>query len=358
MQDSVTTLDASLGALPRGLEGGFWIAGRIEVRSRALMAPMVGYNERPLREICRRYGSGLAVTEMIKPEKLLRGDPNVLRDLAFGEDERPLGVQIAVREPDEMLPALEQLSARGFDFVDLNMGCPLKKECNKGFGAALLQDPDNVGRLVRAAVEASPVPVTVKVRTGYELSERSAPDVVEAAVEAGASLVCVHGRTKMGWYREQNDLSAIAAVVERVAGRVPVVGNGDVVDLQSAVTMFRTTGCDAVMIGRGAMGNPWLFARIDRFLNGLGVLPEPSLAEVRSLYEEHMDGVQAIFGDRKGFSQVRRYAFYYFARFGLDNEWRRQIASARTRADLSAVLDGISPEAVALGGVSLGGEGE
>ena len=333
--------EASATPAREGLRGGFEIGEGIAVRSRALMAPMVGYNERPLREICRRFGSGLAVTEMIKPEKLLRGDPNVLRDLAFGEDERPLGVQIAVREPEDMLPAIELLCARGFDFVDLNMGCPLKKECNKGFGAALLQDPAKVERLVRAAVEASPVPVTIKVRTGYELSERSAPDVVEAGVAAGASLVCVHGRTKMGWYREQNDLSAIRAVVERVAGRVPVVGNGDVVDLESALAMFEATGCDAVMIGRGAMGNPWLFARIDRYLNTGEVLSEPSLGEVRALYEEHMDGVQEIFGERKGFAQVRRYAFYYFGRFGLDNEWRRQIASARTRADLSGVLDGI-----------------
>ena len=210
--------------------------------------------------------------------------------------------------------------------------------------SALLRDPENVGRLVAATVAASPVPVTVKVRTGYELEERTAPDVAEAAIEAGATMICVHGRTKMGWYREQNDLSAIAAVVERVAGRVPVVGNGDVVDLESALDMFRQTGCDAVMIGRGAMGNPWLFTRIDQHLNGGGLLPQPSLEEVRALYEEHMDGVQAIFGERKGFAQVRRYAFYYFGRFGLGNDWRRQIAGTRSRAALAEVLEGVAAE--------------
>ena len=320
------------------------ISGRVEVGTRALMAPMVGYNEAPLRRICRRFGSGLAVTEMIKPEKLLRGDPQVLRDLDFAENERPLGIQIAVREPEDMLPALDLIWPRGFDFVDLNMGCPLKKECNKGWGAALLRDPERVGRLVGATVAASPVPVTVKVRTGYELGERSAPDVVEAAVEAGAGLICVHGRTKMGWYREQNDLSAIAAVVERVAGRVPVVGNGDVVDLESALRMFRETRCDAVMIGRGAMGNPWLFERIDRYLNRGEVLEDPSLEDVRALYEEHMDGVVEIFGEKKGFAQVRRYAFYYFGRFGLGNEWRRQIAGTKSRAALGAVLDQVGSE--------------
>tara|TARA_R110002072_G_scaffold175220_3_gene331002 strand:+ start:1220 stop:2278 length:1059 start_codon:yes stop_codon:yes gene_type:complete len=326
------------------LRGGFRIGGPegVEVATRALMAPMVGYNEAPLRQICRRFGSGLAVTEMIKPEKILRRDPNVFRDLAFGESERPLGIQVAVREPDELLPALDLVWPFGFDFVDLNMGCPLKKECNKGWGAALLRDPEKVARLVAATVAASPVPVTVKVRTGYELEERTAPDVVEAAIEAGATMICVHGRTKMGWYREQNDLAAIAAVVERVAGRVPVVGNGDVVDLESALDMYRQTRCDAVMIGRGAMGNPWLFTRIDRHLNGGELLPEPSLEEVRSLYEEHMDGVVEIFGERKGFAQVRRYAFYYFGRFGLGNEWRRQIAGTRSRAAMGEVLDGVA----------------
>lgn len=316
-------------------------ARAVEVSSRALMAPMMGYNEAPLRRICRRFGSGLAVTEMVKPEKLLRADPNVLRDLEFADEERPLGVQIAVREEDELLPAHELLAPRGFDFVDLNMGCPLKKECNKGWGAALLKDPAKVARLVAASVGAMDVPVTVKVRTGYELEERTAPEVVDGAIEAGAALVCVHGRTKMGWYREENDLSAIADVVAAARGRVPVIGNGDVVDLDSALTMFSQTGCDAVMIGRGAVGNPWVFREVDHYLRHGERLERPDFATVRELFEEHMQGVAEIFGERKGFRQVRRYAFYYFGRFGLDNAWRARAAQAKTRAELAPLLDEI-----------------
>ncbi|MGE0708027.1 MAG: tRNA dihydrouridine synthase [Planctomycetota bacterium] len=319
--------------------------GGVTVSGRALMAPMMGYNEAPLRRLCRRFGSGLAVTEMVKPEKLLRRDPFVLRDLEFGDDERPLGVQLAVREPELLLPALAQLAPRGFDFVDLNMGCPLKKECNLGFGAALLSDPARVGRLVEAAVKAVSVPVTVKVRAGYELGERTAPAAVEAAIEAGATLVCVHGRTKMGWYREQVDHSAVAEVVAAARGRVPVIGNGDVVDLESALAMFHGAGCDAVMIGRGAVGNPWVFRQVDAYLREGRVLAPPGFAEVAALYEEHMDAVQAVFGERRGFSQVRRYAYYYFGRFGLDNGWRARIAGVRDRAGLSAVIQEIGAAA-------------
>src|SRR5690606_24281462 len=136
--------------------------GPLPVQGRALMAPMMGYNEAALRAICRRFGSGLAVTEMVKPEKLLRRDPEVLRDLEFGEEERPLGVQVALREEELLLSAVRELAARGYDFVDLNMGCPLKKECSKGWGAALLREPDKAARLVGAVVEAVRVPVTIK----------------------------------------------------------------------------------------------------------------------------------------------------------------------------------------------------
>ncbi len=331
---------------PRFTAPGFAL-GPLPVAGRALMAPMMGYNEAPLRAICRRFGSGLAVTEMVKPEKLLRRDPEVLRDLEFGADERPLGVQVALREEDLLVPAVRELAARGYDFVDLNMGCPLKKECSKGWGAALLREPDKAARLVGAVVEAVRVPVTIKVRAGYELGELTAPEAVRSAVRAGAVGVCVHGRTKMGWYKEPNQLEPIRRVVEALGGAVPVIGNGDVTSLERALAMFEGTGCDAVMIGRGAVGNPWLFRQVDTYLRTGEVLPEPGFAEVRALYAEHMDAVQRVFGERKGFSQVRRYAYYYFGRFGQGNEWRRRIAAARDRAALEVVLDDVGGAAAA-----------
>jgi tRNA-dihydrouridine synthase B len=304
------------------------------------MAPMMGYNEAPLRQICRRFGSGLAVTEMIKPEKLLRGDKETLEDLTCDPAlERPLGAQVAVREAGPLVEASLQLAARGFEFIDLNVGCPLKKECNRGWGASLLREPERLGRLVEATVSALDVPVTVKLRAGYELGELLAPEAARVVVEAGASMVCVHGRTKMGWYKEPNCLDAIARVREAVAGRVPVVGNGDVTSLEDALRMFHHTGCDAVMIGRGAMGNPWLFERIHAYLTRGEILAEPGFSQVRELYFEHLRAMQELIGTRRGFVQVRRYAFHYFGRLGLPREWRPRVATARDSSELTEVID-------------------
>ena len=313
--------------------------GSLRVEGRAWMAPMVGYNEGPLRRLCRRFGSALAITEMIKPEKLLRGDAALERDLAFAPEERPLGAQLALREPELLVPAARRLVERGFDLVDLNVGCPLRKETGKGWGAAALGDPGRLARLIEAVAAAVPVPVTVKLRAGYELGELSAPAAARAAVAAGAAMVCVHGRTKMGWYREPNRLAAIAAVVDAVGGAVPVVGNGDVTTLDAARSMFEATGCDAVMIGRGAIGNPWLFTQVNAFLGRGEALAPPALGEVRALFAEHLGALVAERGERRGFSQGRRYAFHYFGRYGLGGDDRRAVATARTRAALDAVLD-------------------
>src|SRR5947209_6142446 len=322
---------------------GFRI-GALDVSTRVLMAPMMGYNEPAMRRIFRRFGSGLALTEMIKPEKLLRGDPQVLRELVFGEDERPLGAQICGRDPEPAVQAALDLRRRGYDLIDLNMGCPLKKEVARGRGSALLREPEVVRTLVSALATALDCPLTVKIRAGWEPGEITAPEIARIAVEAGARAVCVHGRTKMGWYREKNDRGVIRAVREALPREVPVVGNGDVVDLDSALSMFRETGCDAVMIGRGAVGNPWVFSRINRFLATGEVQPEPTFAQARALYEEHMRSVQEMWGEKLGYKQVRLYSFYYFGRFPIP-EVRARLGGTRTCAQLYALLDDFEREA-------------
>lgn len=318
--------------------------GTVDVHSRVLMAPMMGYNEPAMRRIFRRFGSGLALTEMIKPEKLLRGDPQVLRELVFGDDEKPLGAQICGRDPEPAVATALDLRRRGYDLIDLNMGCPLKKEVARGRGAQLLREPDVARRLIDALVKALDCPLTVKVRAGWEPGEITAPEIARLAVEAGAKAVCVHGRTKMGWYREKVDLGVIRAVREAVPREIPVIGNGDVVDLASALRMFDETGCDAVMIGRGAVGNPWLFERINRYLATGEVTSEPTFAEARALYREHMDSVQEMWGAKAGYKQVRIYSFYYFGRFNVPN-LRPRLGATRTCEQLFQVIDDIEREA-------------
>lgn len=318
--------------------------GSVDVSTRVLMAPMMGYNEPAMRRIFRRFGSGLALTEMIKPEKLLRQDAQVLRELVFEQDERPLGAQICGRDPEPAVQAALDLRARGYDLIDLNMGCPLKKEVARGRGAQLLREPDVVRTLVEALVKALDCPLTVKIRAGWEPGEITAPEIARLCVEAGAKAVTVHGRTKMGWYKERVDKGVIRAVREAVPREIPVIGNGDVVDLPSALAMFEESGCDAVMIGRGAVGNPWLFTRIDRYLETGEVLPEPTFAEVRELYREHMASVQDMWGAKAGYRQVRIYSFYYFGRFAVPNI-RARLGSTKTCEQLYAAIDEIEREA-------------
>src|SRR5579871_6430328 len=301
---------ATKTAHPRLHEPTFLVGG-VRVLSRALMAPMMGYNERAMRRIFRRFGSGLALTEMVKPEKLLRGDRDVLRGLEFGDDERPLGAQICGRDPEPAVAAALDLRRRGYDLIDLNMGCPLKKEVARGRGAQLLREPEQVRKLVSALARALDCPLTVKVRAGWEPGEITAPEIARIAVDCGARAVTVHGRTKMGWYKEKNDRGVIRAVREALPPEVPVIGNGDVVDLASAVSMFEETGCDAVMIGRGAVGNPWLFRRVNQYLAAGETLPDPTFAEVRDLYLEHMASVQEMWGEKAGYKQVCLYSFHY-----------------------------------------------
>jgi nifR3 family TIM-barrel protein len=321
--------------------------GSVEVATRVLMAPMMGYNEPAMRRIFRRFGSGLALTEMIKPEKLLRGEPQVLRELVFGEDERPLGAQICGRDPEPAVAAALDLRRRGYDLIDLNMGCPLKKEVARGRGAQLLREPEVARTLVSALVKALDCPVTVKIRAGWEPGEITAPDIARLCVEAGAKAVTVHGRTKMGWYKEKVDRGVIKAVREAVPREIPVIGNGDVVDLESAMTMFDETGVDAVMIGRGAVGNPWLFTRINRFLESGEILPEPTFDEVRALFREHMTSVQEMWGDRAGYKQVRIYSFYYFGRFPLPGI-RGRLGATKTCEELFRAIDELAVEAQGL----------
>jgi tRNA-dihydrouridine synthase B len=325
---------------------------------------MMGYNEPAMRRIFRRFGSGLALTEMIKPEKLLRDDPQVLRELAFADDERPLGAQICGRDPEPAVAAALDLRKRGYDLIDLNMGCPLKKEVARGRGAQLLREPEVVRTLVSALVKALDCPVTVKIRTGWEPGEITAPEIARIAVEAGAKAVTVHGRTKMGWYLEKNNRAHIKAVRDALPPEIPVIGNGDVIGLESAVSMFAETGVDAVMIGRGAVGNPWIFSRINHYLATGEVRPEPTFAEANALFREHMASVQEMWGAKLGYRQVRIYSFYYFGRFAIPL-LRARLGSTKTCDQLYSVIDDMEREAraegrelVASGCVHMPGEGD
>lgn len=315
---------------------GFQI-GDLTITSRALMAPMMGYNEPTLRKIYRRHGSGYCVTEMIKPEQLERPNKTLTRELKLSPEEHPVAAQISGREPEPALKAASVLRGLGYDMIDLNFGCPLKKTCAKGRGAAMMREPKKVAELVTALVKNLDCPITVKLRAGWSDDEVTAPVVARAAVDAGAAAVCVHGRSKLGWYRTKNNLDIIRQTRDAVP-EVPFIANGDVSDVESARRAILQTGADAVMIGRASVGNPWIFNKIHRGLVHGEAWPDPGFDEIREQYLEHARSVFEILPKKTGLRYARKYAFFYFAYY-IEAEDRKRLGKARDLETLEDIVN-------------------
>jgi len=280
------------------------------------------------------------VTEMVKPEQLTQKCPSLHGALVLTEGEHPAAAQIAAREPEPAVVAGLHLRSLGYDVIDLNFGCPLRKECGRGRGAAMMREPELVARLVSRLVAELDCPITVKLRAGWSDEAPTAPLIARAAVDAGAAMVCVHGRSKEGWYRGSNDLSIIARVKAEISS-VPVIANGDIDGPESALRAVRETGADGVMIGRAAVGNPWVFEAIDGAFRGEPPRPRPSLEERLSVFEEHADGLARSFARKTAQRLARKYAFYYFSAL-LDTERREQLGKIRDDAALRAFVRGLS----------------
>lgn len=289
----------------------FRLGERIPVRHRVLAAPMCGTSKPPYRRLCRRWGADVVYTEMVKAHLLVRGDPKTLELLATAPDEAPVGSQICGAEPDVMAEAAVRLEAMAFALVDINMGCPVKKVVRTGAGAALLKDPGRVEAVTRACVEAVDVPVTVKIRSGWDHQGHADVAELARAVEAGgAALVTIHARSRAQRHEGAVDAAALARAKGAVA--IPVVANGGVVSGEGARQLLRETGCDAVMIGRGAHGRPWLFRDAARAIAGEGPLEPPDRSTRFAIASEHLEGMVALMG-LHGVLVYRKYAGWYMA---------------------------------------------
>jgi nifR3 family TIM-barrel protein len=274
---------------------------------------------------------------MIKPERLDPPSKSLLKELALEADEYPAAAQIAACEPGPAIKAAVTLRELGFHLIDLNFGCPLKKECARGRGAAMMQEPRKVGVLVKALVKELDCPITVKMRSGWSDDQPSAPEVARIAVDNGAAAICVHGRSKLGWYSTDNDQDIIRKTREAVPD-IPFIANGDVKDVATAIELFRNTGADAIMIGRASVGNPWLFRRVQSALTSGDILPQPTYQEIRAIYDEHTGSLFDCLSRKNAMRYSRKYALFYFAQF-LSKERRQGIAGTKRREQLMALLD-------------------
>jgi tRNA-dihydrouridine synthase B len=274
-----------------------------------MVAPMSGVTDRPFRRLARRLGAPLVVTEMIASHAVLRDVREETRKAEIDAEDTPAVVQIAGWEPKVMAEAARMMADRGADAIDINMGCPAKKVVNKYAGSALMRDEVLAGRIMEAVVAAVDLPVTLKMRLGWDAESRNAPRLARIAETAGIRLITVHGRTRCQMYTGTADWAGIHAVVESVS--LPVVANGDVVSIETAKACLERSGADGVMIGRGCYGRPWFPAQVAAALTGGVVRADPDAEERRSILTEHLDAMLGHYGIHAGIRNARKHIGWY-----------------------------------------------
>lgn len=293
------------------------------IGSPVILAPMAGITDRPFRQLCRRMGAGLVVSEMVTSDiSLWHSRKSRLRLDHTGEAE-PISVQIAGAEPAQMAQAARLNADNGAQIIDINMGCPVKKVCNKAAGSALLQDEKRVAEILSAVVAAVDVPVTLKIRTGWSPDQRNAVRVARLAEDLGIAALAVHGRTRACRFRGQAEYDTIAEVVDAV--RIPVFANGDIDSAVKAQQVLAKTGAQAVMIGRAAQGRPWIFREIDHYLRHGEHLPSPSLKEIALVLKQHLRELYAFYGEVMGPRIARKHLGWYLQTIPASESFRRQL---------------------------------
>ncbi|MFY9327238.1 MAG: tRNA dihydrouridine synthase DusB [Georgfuchsia sp.] len=280
------------------------------LRNNLFVAPMAGVTDRPFRQLCRKLGAGLAVSEMVTSNSLLYGSAKTLRRANHDGETGPVSVQIAGANPAMMAEAARYNVDEGAQIIDINMGCPAKKVCNVMAGSALMQDEALVARILDAVVKAVPdTPVTLKFRTGWNRDNKNAPAIARIAEDCGVRAVAIHGRTRADQYMGEAEYETIALVKSLVC--IPVIANGDITSPQKARHVLAVTGADGVMIGRAAQGRPWLFREIEHYLNTGTLLPQPRVAEIHRILREHLADLYAFYGEATGLKIARKHISWY-----------------------------------------------
>lgn len=298
--------------------------GRLHVDSPLVLAPMAGYTDSPFRRIARMHGAGFTVTELVSAEGIVRDNKKTRKLLFFTDEERPLGIQIFGNNPEVMGTAAKIAETILPDFIDINMGCCSQKICHGGMGAALLKDPALLGKIAENVVRAVDVPVSAKIRIGWDFSSLNYREVARALEEAGVDFITVHGRTRSQMFSGESDWNIIAEIAE--SARVPVIGNGDIASHDDALRKLQESGCAAVMIGRGAVGNPWIFSG-----------KKPAMKEIVAQIIAHLDAMIGHYGEY-GIILMRKHLVKYIHGFHGAAQMRVRLLQAKERDEVVRLL--------------------
>ncbi len=317
--------------------------GSLKINGHVCLAPMAGVADRAFRELCVGYGASYVVSEMISSKGVSLGDRKSKQLMQLSETERPAGVQIFGNDPEIMAESVKTVLGVHPQFVDINMGCPAPKIAGNGGGASLMRNPELAEQIVAAVKKAcGEIPVTVKIRAGWDFDTLNAVEMAKRAENAGAAAVTVHGRTRQQMYAPPVNHEIIAEVKKAVS--IPVVGNGDITDGISAAKMLEDTNCDFLMVGRGALGRPWVFQQINAYLNEGRILPEPPVSERMRVMLNHIQMLCTYKGERVGIREARKHATWYTKGIRDAAQFRRELGMLESIAQLEEIAYKICAE--------------
>lgn len=312
--------------------------GDVILKNNVILAPMAGVTDLPFRLLCKEQGAGLLCMEMVSAKAIYYNNKNTETLMQIEPEERPVSLQLFGSDPVIMSEMAKRIEDRPFDILDINMGCPVPKVVNNGEGSALMKNPGLVRKIVTSVSKAIKKPLTVKIRKGFDENNINAVEIAKIIEDSGAAAVAVHGRTRQQYYSGKADWDIIRQVKEAVS--IPVIGNGDVDSPQKAKQLLEETGCDGIMVGRAAEGNPWIFREISHYLDTGELLPRPALEEVKEMILRHVRLQLEYKGEYTGMREMRKHVAWYTAGFPHSARLRGAVNEIESMEQLMVLLDG------------------